>query len=727
MPNALAHEKSPYLQQHADNPVAWLPWGEVAFARAREEQKPIFLSIGYSTCHWCHVMAHESFEDPEVAELLNAHFVPIKVDREERPDVDKVYMSYVQAYTGHGGWPLSAWLTPELKPFFGGTYFPPEDRQARAGFRSLLRAIAKGWKDERDKLLREADRVLGALRDYQAHRHGAAATSETLAEHGGEAFEKGFQYFFEAFDEANGGFGNAPKFPRASNLNFLFRCAAVQGAESELGRQAVAFATTTLRKMATGGIHDHVGGGFHRYAVDEAWFVPHFEKMLYDQAQIAVNLLDAHLATGDERYAWVARGTLDYVLRDLAHAAGGFYAAEDADSLLTNSASAHGEGAFYVWTQDELTAALGEDAALVCAHFGVKPDGNVPLALDPQGEFRHRNILHARRPLGETAAACGLEPDVAVVKLALLLEQLRDVRAQRPRPHRDEKIITAWNGLMISALARAATAPAECLRDRRAAWLEAAVTAAEFVRRELHDEATGQLFRHYCGGRGTSAAFAEDYAYFIAGLLDLYEATWDDQWLQWADRLQAVMDERFLDADAGGYFNSAADDASIVLRLKEDYDGAEPAPGSVAAANLVRLAAITHDEVRRVRARCTVAAAQAMWSRAPQALPEMLCALERILEVPRQLVLAGEPASAEFQALAAVAREALGPRRTLLAVDFEGTTGGWLRSQAAWLAEMKPNDGRATAYLCEGFTCQAPVTLPEELRKQLNPGTGPAP
>ncbi len=720
MPNDLAAEKSPYLLQHADNPVHWLPWGEAAFAKARDEQKPIFLSIGYSTCHWCHVMAHESFENEAIAALLNEHYVPVKVDREERPDVDKVYMSYVQALTGQGGWPLSAWLTPELKPFFGGTYFPPEDRHGRTGFPSLLKAIARGWADERNKLINESERVIGSLRDYHAGRSAAAGGEEELAEKGGAAFEKCFQYFNESFDEQHGGFGGAPKFPRASNLNFLFRCAAVQGGASELGREAIKLATVTLQKMAAGGIHDHVGGGFHRYAVDEGWFVPHFEKMLYDQAQIAVNLLDANLASGDERFAWVARGIFDYVQRDLTHPDGGFYSAEDADSLLAHGAPEHAEGAFYVWSHAELNELLGSDVTFFCDHFGVKEEGNVPPSLDPHGEFVLKNILLQRQSLLVTAKAHGLAPEVAADKLADLLQRLRDVRAKRPRPHLDDKVITAWNGLMISALARASVSPAECLAGQRYSYRVLAVRAAEFVQRELYDESRGVLYRNYREGRGANEGFAEDYAYFIAGLLDLYEATFESRWLEWADRLQTTMDRLFLDADAGGYFNSAAGDASIILRLKEDYDGAEPTPGSVAASNLLRLSAVTHDETRRVRGRCAIVAAQAVWVGTPQALPEMLCAMERALEGPRQVVVAGDPNLPDFHKLMEVCREKLGPRRSLIAAHAGGEENSWLVSKVPALAEMKMIDGQATAYVCENFACQAPVTTGEDLKNLLN-------
>ena len=724
MPNALAHEKSPYLLQHADNPVAWLPWGEAAFAKARDEQKPIFLSIGYSTCHWCHVMAHESFENAEIAAILNEHFVSIKVDREERPDVDKVYMSYVQAMTGHGGWPLSAWLSPDLKPFHGGTYFPPEDRHGRTGFPSLLRAIAKAWADDREKLLAESTRVIASLTEYHASRRAEAGAAPDLHDAGGEAFEKAYEYFNENFDAANGGFGGAPKFPRASNLHFLLRAALIQGLETESGREAVKMVAATLKKMAGGGLHDHVGGGFHRYSVDEAWFVPHFEKMLYDQAQIAVNALDTHLATGDERYAWIARDIFNYTLRDLAAPGGGFFSAEDADSLLAHGKPEHAEGAFYVWTPAEIEAVLAPaDAALVCAHLGVTAEGNVPAHLDPHHEFTGKSILMQQRSLAETAQACGLAPEVAAEKLGAALEVLREVRAKRPRPHLDDKIITAWNGLMISALARAAVSPAECLADVRDGYRAAAVRAAEFIERELFDAKRGVLYRNFRDGRGANEAFAEDYAYLIAGLLDLYEATFDARWLRWAEGLQQVMDALFWDAEHGGYFNSRADDASIVLRLKEDYDGAEPSPNSVAAANLLRFSALFHDDAARERALGTIEALRSQWAKVPHALPELLCAIERALELPRQVVLAGELASEGFRTLAAELHAKPGPHRAVLAAPGGDEAGCWLADRAPWLADMKPAaDGGARAFVCERFTCQAPVDTAAEVRALLGAG-----
>ncbi|MCX6956103.1 MAG: thioredoxin domain-containing protein [Verrucomicrobia bacterium] len=726
MSNALAAEKSPYLLQHADNPVAWLPWGEAAFAQARAEDKPVFLSIGYSTCHWCHVMAHESFESPEVAAILNAHFVAIKVDREERPDVDKVYMAYVQALTGHGGWPLSAWLTPELKPFYGGTYFPPEDRHGRPGFPAILQAIAAGWQNERDKLVAESERVLGTLREYHSGRRAEPETGETppLAVAAGEAYEKCFQYFYEAFDAAHGGFGGAPKFPRASNLNFLFRVAAIQGVASETGAEAVRLAASTLRAMARGGIHDQVGGGYHRYSVDETWFVPHFEKMLYDQAQIAINCLEARQATGDERFAWMARDIFDYVQRDLTGPAGGFFTAEDADSPVhgEDATAGHGhgqaEGAFYVWSATELRALLGDDAPFVAAHFVVLDAGHVGGQLDPHGEFRGKNILAQRSSLLDPAKRFSLTPEQANDRLMGALEKLRAARATRPRPLLDDKVVTANNGLMISALARGAAVPAEALADQQAGYLAAAVCAAEFVQRELYDAGRGVLFRCWRKGRGLNEGFAEDYAYFIQGLLDLYEASFDLRWLQWAEALQTKMDRLFWDEARGGYFNSAAGDAAIVLRLREDYDGAEPAPSSVAAMNLLRLAVIFHDDTQRGRGVRCVEAFRAQWSTTPHGMPQMLCALELALEAPRQVVLVGDGGSADFRALVAVAHEGLGPRRALLAVadDAQRT---WWAARAPWMAGMFPLDGRATAYVCEDYACRAPVTTVTELRSLL--------
>jgi uncharacterized protein len=766
MPNALAQATSPYLLQHADNPVAWLEWGAAAFARARAEDKPIFLSIGYSTCHWCHVMARECFENEAIAAQINRDFIPVKLDREERPDVDRVYMTYVQARSGHGGWPLNVWLTPDLKPFFGGTYFGPEDREGRRGLPSLLGAIAEAWKTRRAELVAEADRGIASLEEHYKHRAAAVADSGgpgsrpageaasdapvadaepvPLHDAAGDAYERGFMHLYESFDAANGGFGGAPKFPRAGNIDFLLRVAALQGGEgTEAGREAIKMASHTLRRMCEGGIHDHLGGGFHRYSVDDAWFVPHFEKMLYDQAQIARNLLDCARVSRDERLAWAARGVFDYMLRDLAHPAGGFFSAEDADSERAGSeehgagsrdrenapaptsgssrpeprSPLHSEGAFYVWTREEIDRVLPPlDAALVRAHFGIEDAGNVPAGLDPHGEFGGRNILKQQRPFAETVSALGL-PDVepAAERLAAALDRLRAVRAARPRPHLDDKVVAAWNGLALSALARAAVHPAECLADKRPFYLEAALRCARFIERELFDPAAATLRRSWREGRVGADGFAEDYACVIAGLLDLRRATLDAAWLRFAETLQSTMDRLFWDETAGGYFAAPAD-GGLVLRLKDDYDGAEPAASSVALSNLVRLSVLRGESLfqgggHRDRARRLAEAFRSQWSGAPHAMPVLLCGLADYLSEPAHVVLAGDRGDPAFAALAEVVHAA-----PLLNAPVHLLTG----DDAAWAAEMPAVNQRPTAYFCRDYVCHSPVQTAHELRRALS-------
>ena len=725
MPNRLASATSPYLLQHAENPVDWRPWGAEAFAAARELDRPIFLSIGYSTCHWCHVMAHESFESEAVAAVLNASFVPIKLDREERPDVDRVYMAYLQALTGQGGWPLSAWLTPDLKPFYAGTYFPPEDRQGRAGFTTVLRAIARGWREDRAKLVEEAERVVQSLRENAAEEASpAGGIDATLAQAAGAAFEKAYRYYAESFDQRNGGFGGAPKFPRPANLAFLLRCAAVQGVSSEAGAEAAGMVARTLGGMARGGIHDHVGGGFHRYSVDGEWFLPHFEKMLYDQAQIASCALDAWRATGDERPAWIARATLDYVLRDMTSPEGAFYSAEDADSPRGDGPESV-EGAFYVWTFEELERALGPDTAFLAGHFGATTGGNVPPGRDPHGEFTGRNILAQVRPLSETARLGGMDPQAASDLLVSCLGRLLAARSARRRPHLDDKVVAGWNGLMVSALARAASSPAQCLGDRRRAYLDAALRASAFAVGALMDLPGGLPRRSWRRGTGSGPGFAEDCAFLVQGWLDLYEATFDTGWLARAERLQGAMDAEFWDAGGGGYFNSSAGAADVVVRLKEDYDGAEPAATSAAALNLFRLSSLTGDMGLRERGRRAIAAFRGRWEAAPHAMPQLLCAFESALEPPRHVVLTGTPGSADFDALSAAAQEGLGPRRTLVALDAPGAR-AWFSARSPWLAPLGAGDTRATAYVCEEFVCRAPARTPAELRRALGTGGPPA-
>jgi uncharacterized protein YyaL (SSP411 family) len=718
MANRLAGATSPYLLQHADNPVDWYPWGQEAFDAARARDRPIFLSIGYSTCHWCHVMAHESFEDEGVAALLNEHYISIKLDREERPDIDRVYMSYLQGLTGQGGWPLSVWLTPDLMPFYAGTYFPPEDRQGRAGFSTILRAIARGWKEDRVRLAEEADRVVASLREI-ADQRSAPADGEvaTFAAAAGAAFEKAYQYYAESFDPRRGGFGGAPKFPRPANLEFLLRCAALQGLASEAGIEAADMVARTLGGMAKGGIHDHVGGGFHRYSVDAEWFVPHFEKMLYDQAQIAVCALGSWQATGSELPAWLARGVFEYVLRDLTSPEGGFYSAEDADSREGEGAESV-EGAFYVWTLAEVERVLGADAALLASHYGLKPDGNVARERDPHGDFTGKNILAQVRPLAETATLAGLDPQAASDTLASGLARLLAARSARHRPHLDDKVVAGWNGLMISALARAAVLPAESLADRRPAYLAAALKAADFVERGLLDIPGGVPRRSWRRGAGSGPGFAEDCAFLVQAWLDLYEATFDTGWIDRAQKLQQVLDDRFWDPAKGGYFNSASGAPDVIVRLKEDYDGAEPAATSVAALNLFRLSSLTSSDALRDQGRRAIAAFRGRWEEAPHAVPQLLCAFESALEPPRHVVVTGDPTSPGFAALVSVVRERLGPRRTLVALDAPGAR-AWFTARSPWLEGMGGPGTAPTAYVCEEFICRAPARTPDELRKVL--------
>jgi uncharacterized protein YyaL (SSP411 family) len=703
--NRLSHEKSPYLLQHAHNPVDWYPWGEEAFAKARRENKPIFLSIGYSTCHWCHVMAHESFEDKDTAAIMNREFVNIKVDREERPDVDRVYMTFVQATTGGGGWPMSVWLTPNLQPFVGGTYFPPEDRYGQPGFKKVLEGIARAWKENHEKITEQGASIVDALRKAQAAQPDSPDKIDI------NILEKAYEQFSSNFDAREGGFGNAPKFPRPVTLNFLSRFYA-RDPKSDSGKRALETNLVTLRKMAAGGMHDHLGGGFHRYSVDRYWHVPHFEKMLYDQAQLAVAYLDAFQITQDRQFESVARDILDYVARDMTSKDGGFFSAEDADSLIENGKPEHAEGAFYVWTKKEIDAALGEAAEIFNFHYGVQPDGNTPVGSDPQGEFRGKNILIQRHTTTETAQHFKKSEDEVLQSLARSREKLLSIRAKRPRPQLDDKIIVSWNGLMISAYARAA----QVLNEPR--YLESAMCAAKILRTQLYDDSHKTLFRNYRGGRSEVEGFADDYAFVIQGLLDLYEASFDVGWLRFAIELQETQDRLFLDDKSGGYFSTGGRDKSVVLRMKDDNDSAEPAASSVAALNLLRLAQFRDDKQMEERGKKTISAFSATLARFPSAMPQMLVALDFSLNKPRQIVVAGKPDAPETKALLAQVHRLFLPNKILLLADgAEGQK--YLGEKNAAIRAMSMVDGKSAAYVCENFTCKAPVTDPAELRKLL--------
>ena len=677
--NALVEEKSPYLRQHAHNPVNWLPWGEAAFEKARAEDKPLFLSIGYSTCHWCHVMAHESFEDDETAAILNREFVAVKVDREERPDVDRIYMLFVQASTGSGGWPMSVWLTPELEPFFGGTYFPPDTRYGRPGFKQVLEQLARAWKTERSRVLSSGKQIVEQLREMSAR---AQVTSKLEK----ELFEPPFTQFRRIFDKTWGGFGSAPKFPRPVALKYLLRFYA-----SERNDEALEIVVQTLLQMAAGGMHDQLGGGFHRYSVDERWFVPHFEKMLYDQAQLAEVYLEAYQITRDERLANVARDIFAYVLRDLRDEAGGFYSAEDADSADPANPGHSGEGAFYIWTAQEIESLVGKQAAVAFnRHHGVEPSGNV--MNDPQGEFGGRNILYQ-------AAS---EAHHADELLESAKKTLFEAREKRPRPHLDNKILTSWNSLMISALAKGSIV----LHD--ATYKQAAGSAMDFLLTRMAAPGQEQLWRRFCDGEAAVPGFLDDYAFVIQALLDLFEATFQAEYLERAVTFTGSSLARFEDKENGGFFSTAGEAPDLLLRLKEDYDGAEPAGNSVATDVLFRLAHLTGNPEFERRGRLSLQASAGQLKSQPTAAPQLTVALGRSLSAPVQTVFRCKILEPEILDRVREDQHKFEPNAVTLALDDDSAQR--LSKIAPFLSSLERR-GRLTIYRCENFTCELPEVV----------------
>ena len=718
MTNRLAAESSPYLLQHADNPVEWYPWGDEAFALARADERPIFLSIGYSTCHWCHVMERESFENETVAELLNRHFVAVKVDREERPDVDRVYMAFVQATTGAGGWPMSVWLTPELKPFFGGTYFPPESRWGRPGFADVLGNVAHLWADRRSELVQSAETLMQRLADQQGGPgetgSAAVAAADTLA--------AGVEQFAQTFDATHGGFGGPPKFPRPSELLFLLREHA-----RTADRQPLEMASATLRAMAHGGLCDHVGGGFHRYSVDGQWRIPHFEKMLYDQAQLTLACLETAQAAGESEYLAVADRILSYVRRDLASPDGAFFSAEDADSLEPGQdGGGHGdkhEGAFYLWTLAEIEARLGDDAAVVALRYGVEAAGNA--LQDQTGEFVGRNQLYLARSPNEVGQQTGRPVGDVETVLERARLRLLEVRTTRPRPHLDDKVLTAWNGLMLAALARAAYVFQGRADGAGAAEaLAAARRTAGFTRAKLWDADRRVLHRCYRGGRVSIPGYAEDYAFLTWGLLELFQADGDPRWLRWALDLQVRQDELFWDARGGGWFSTTGADPSVLLRLKEDYDGAEPSAGSVSTQNLLTLVRLTGDSGMRRRLDGALGRFGPRLGQAARVVPMLASVLSSYHACASQVVVVGERGRPDTVALLRVVARRYLPFAVRLHVE-PGPSQETLAEMLPFVAPMRMRDGRATAYVCADFACRQPVTDPQALAAQLDaPGSG---
>ncbi|MBI4324845.1 MAG: thioredoxin domain-containing protein [Chloroflexi bacterium] len=675
--NRLAREPSPYLRQHQHNPVDWFAWGEEAFAKARRENKPIFLSIGYSTCHWCHVMERESFESTAVADFLNRHFVSIKVDREERPDVDKIYMTAMQAMGQGGGWPLNVFLAPDLKPFYGGTYFPPESKYGRPGFLQLLQQIQQLWQTRQSDLKDSAVQLHQRLSSLMETEPGRSLIlTPALLHHAARQVK-------EEYDPRHGGFGSAPKFPRPSQPLFLLRYG-VRFRDAE----AVRMVLHTCERMAAGGICDQLGGGFARYSVDAEWLVPHFEKMLYDNAQLVHLYLDAYRVSGEQRQADAARDILRYVLRDMTHSEGGFYSAEDADSEGK-------EGKFYCWTRAELAQLLTpEEFKAAARYFGVTEKGNFVDHSDPN-PLPNQNVLSIA------------DPKLAIEERPLLAaarEKMFRKRAQRIRPHLDDKILASWNGMMLEAVARA------CAVLGDDAYRTAAEKNLAFLQAKLWDAGTKTLYHRWRAGERDSVQLLDAYAKLLAGVIELYEATLDSKHLEFALALAESMMARFYDAEKGGFWQSAAQAPDLILRVKEDYDGAEPSGNSVAILALLKLSAITDRADLKKAAEQSLRLFAERLQTLPQAVPHLLLALDFWLEEPKRVVLTGDAVGAAGRQLLRAAHSVYQPNKVVL-----GNTG----PVEAFAKTLPPYIGGPVVYLCTGTACQPPTRYPGKVKKLL--------
>ena len=686
MPNRLANETSPYLLQHQDNPVDWYPWGPEALERARSEDRPILLSVGYSACHWCHVMEHESFEDPATAALMNEHYVNIKVDREERPDIDSIYMSAVQQMTGHGGWPMTVFITPGGAPFYGGTYYPPEPRYGMPSFRQILLAVAEAWRERRADVDQSAEHMAEALRQSGELRAPAGTLDPSI-------LDRAFRSLASRFDSAWGGMAGAPKFPQPLTLEFLLRTWKRTGSAD-----AMRFVDVTLRRMAAGGMYDHVGGGFARYSVDAHWLVPHFEKMLYDNALLARLYTHAWQATGDEAHRAVAEDVLAWVTREMTSPEGGFYSALDADSEGE-------EGKFYVWTPGEIDSVAGaEDGALVRAYYGVTEAGN----------FEGRNILHAWRSMDEVAA----EQAVGAERLRDALDRARprlyEERAKRVWPGRDDKVLTSWNAMMLHAFAEAARA------FESAEYRRIAVASAEFLVRRLRTE-DGRLARTYKDGRAKIPGFLEDHALLAEALVAVYEATWDERWLGEARTLADQVLQSFWDEEQGIFFDTAVDAEQLVIRPRNLFDTATPSGNSAAVNAMLRLAELVGDErYSRVARRVLESLADTV-ARVPAGFGHLLSALDFHLATPTEVAFVGTPGRAETDALLRVVGRAYLPNTVTALRPVDESRAD--EELIPLLRGRTAREGRATAYVCERFACQQPVTEPAALAGQLGLGS----
>ena len=685
MPNRLINETSPYLLQHANNPVDWYPWGEEALERARSEDKPILLSIGYSACHWCHVMERESFEDEIIAGMMNENFVSIKVDREERPDLDQVYMQAVQMLTGSGGWPMTVFLTPEGKPFYGGTYFPPTDRQGMPGFPRLLTSIAEAYKTNKG----EVDRVTQQLTTQMTQSNQIPKGTSILTV---DILHQAYSTLATNFDYQNGGFGNAPKFPQPMGPEFLLRYY-----HHGYNPRALELVEITLEKMAYGGIYDQIGGGFHRYSTDAYWLVPHFEKMLYDNALLARLYLHTHLITGKPLYRRIVEETLDYVLREMTDSSGGFYSAQDADSEGV-------EGKFFVWTPDEIRAVLGDaDSEVFSSYYGVTPNGN----------FEGENILNIRQDPEAFAEAHDLTQEQLDEIISRSSKALLDVREQRIHPMRDDKVLASWNGLMLRSFAEAAAALG------RADYLEAAVKNAGFLVGTMKSQ--GRLLRTYRDGQAKLLGYLEDYSFVVDGLLALYEATFDIRWLDEAVTLADSMIELFWDEGIGGFYDTGSDHETLVVRPRDVFDNAQPCGGSVASDALLKLAVFTGNSDYNAKAAVPLRSLHQAMSQSPGGTGHWLNALDFYVSPPKEIAVIGPRNDPATQALLDTVFSRFLPNKVVMGTETPRSAGGIEGTRDFPLLQDRIMvGGLPSAYVCENYTCQLPVTDPDALAEQLS-------
>lgn len=693
--NLLVHEKSPYLLQHAYNPVDWYPWGKEAFAKAQKENKPIFLSIGYSTCHWCHVMAHESFEDEQTASILNEHFVAVKVDREERPELDSIYMSFVTATTGSGGWPLSVFLTPHQQPFYGGTYFPPETRWGSSGFKDVLLSVHRKWIEEQDQVRQSATGIV----HHFAQQFSQPVTTAQALESG--ILVQAYHQLENNFDTQNGGFGYSPKFPMGHTLSFLLRYWTNNNQP-----QALVMVEKTLTAMSQGGICDQLGGGFHRYATDAHWQVPHFEKMLYDQALLAKIYLEAFIATGKTLYKDIAEQTLDYILREMCDEKGGFYSAQDADSLESAGDYHKKEGAFYVWTFSELGSLLSATELKVLSYyFGVEPNGNVEI--DPHGELIGKNILYIKHSLAETAVYIQ-ESEAMVIKIIKQSkEKLLASRTTRPRPQLDDKILVDWNGLMISALALAG----RILDQPR--YLHAAQKAAQFILVHLKRD-DGRLLHRYRDGEAGILAGLDDYAFLIAGLLDLFEYSFEPQYFKHAVQLNQEMSNLFWDQTSGGFFLTPEDGEQLIFRPKEVYDGAVPSGNSLAAHNLLRMYHLTLEQSYLVKSEQLFNVFYAQMITAPSAYTQMMMAMQFYFGPVKEIRVVGEVDQSKGRHMLTMVFQSWIAQRVVIVKTLSSQED--IEALFPLTKWQNAQEQETLVYVCENQTCYLPAENAQQLR-----------